>query len=775
MLQVSKEFQTAMVADTRRVFGRVLVDYTDPLFDQSITVTANEQANAAALLPQVADNLTDVPRRWASADGTTLADGLSFPAPSVPTDGQMGWWGVQMAGVDGAFSTPFPVLTVSFASRPVHSLLVVGDSVRGEFPVDFEIRLLGAGGVVRHARTVTGNALMVWQEIITPVTEVLQYVLEVRRWSHAGRQAKVVEVFTSIQETYEGDNLISIGLLEEREVAQQSLPVGNVSANEITVRLDNSTRRFDAGNRESPLYQLLMPNRRIRAWLGLKGDGQGVNMQQSVDFNAGVRRNLVVNAGRLELPTVGAAAFIRNSTAHLPDGTLVNANLPRFVPGRFGQAKMAEEGTTNLLTEAQSSVEVDSNADGLSDGWSVWTADTLRTHLFSRPAALHHGAFSQRVEIISTSTGVDTTLLIFNIPITAGLPYTMTAYILSNTGKVYMHYRYRTSAGGFISDSPISFAPVNQLTRVTLTHTAPANATQMHIYVRGITRAGEWMQFDSVQLEQKAYATTWQLGGTPRVGELLTIPSAGIFNRGNWSVEEVYTPQIPMNVGGVEKTLFAYEIDANNWVRLRVGINGEWNFAIVSGGVQYTIISANNAVVQGTAYQWQISGNGSVMRLCVNGVQIGADTAYVEPVGTLPANLFIGSRPDGTLHANGFIDDLRISSRARTLAEHQAAFNSGQPLPVDVDTTYMLRADGNLNHGQGGDYTSPEYDLSTVGTVAASGISWHVPADGVTRDVSARLDGQAWTPVANGGMLPFTPGQLLTGRRLQLHALLRRG
>ena len=267
MFPVSQDFQSRMIADTRHLFGRVIIDYTGPFVDQNVGVSANEQAVPDVILSQVADGTTDPVRRWASADGLTLADGLSFPAPSVPADGQLGWWGRQMAGAGGALVTPFPTLTISFASRPVHGLRVVGESVRGEFPIDFEIRLLGAGGVVRHARTVTGNTLMDWQETITPVTEVTQYVLEVRRWSHAGRQVKILEVLTSIQETYEGDNLISIGLLEERELAQGSLPVGNVSANEIILRLDNSTRRFDAGNRQSTLYQLLVQNRRIRAWL----------------------------------------------------------------------------------------------------------------------------------------------------------------------------------------------------------------------------------------------------------------------------------------------------------------------------------------------------------------------------------------------------------------------------------------------------------------------------------------------------------------------------
>ena len=93
--------------------------------------------------------------------------------------------------------------------------------------------------------------------------------LEITKWSHTGRQAKILEFFTSIQEVYEGDDIILIHLLEEREVSQGSLPVGNISANEIDIRLNNETRKFDAGNKQSSLYQLLKANRRIKAWLGV--------------------------------------------------------------------------------------------------------------------------------------------------------------------------------------------------------------------------------------------------------------------------------------------------------------------------------------------------------------------------------------------------------------------------------------------------------------------------------------------------------------------------
>ena len=79
-----------------------------------------------------------------------------------------------------------------------------------------------------------------------------------------------MEFFTSIQETYEGDDIFRIHLLEEKEVSSGSLPVGNISANEIELMLNNKNRKFDAGNTDSILYGLIKPNRRIKAWIGIE-------------------------------------------------------------------------------------------------------------------------------------------------------------------------------------------------------------------------------------------------------------------------------------------------------------------------------------------------------------------------------------------------------------------------------------------------------------------------------------------------------------------------
>jgi hypothetical protein len=266
-----------MKADRRQVFARVEIDYTDPFMDQSIEISASEQANVS-YPEQTADSVQEATHKWASLDGSWVLDGTYHlaPPPEKLAQYQFGWWGKQLAGAGGAFSAPYPTLTVAHLPRPIHMLKVIGDTARGEYPVDFEIKLYGPDDTLLKTEAVTGNDQVSWSKTLEPhVVDVAKQVLEITRWSHEGRQAKIIEFFTSIREVYETGDLVSLRLLEEREASQGSLPVGNISSNEITLTLNNESKKFDFDNEQSPLKNLLKPNRRIQVWLGAEtSDGE---------------------------------------------------------------------------------------------------------------------------------------------------------------------------------------------------------------------------------------------------------------------------------------------------------------------------------------------------------------------------------------------------------------------------------------------------------------------------------------------------------------------
>lgn len=272
MYPVSTEFMEKMKSDRRRVLAKVTIDYTDPFLDQSIEVAANEQANIS-YPQQTADSVDAATYKWASLDGSWLLDGTYHlaPTPDLLSQYQFGWWGTQLAGTGGVFATPYPALTVTHFPRPIHTLKVVGDTARGEYPIDFEVKLYAQDNTLLHTESITGNTQVSWSKTLaSPILDVARQVLTITKWSHEGRQVKIIEFFTSIRETYETGDLVSLRLLEEREASQGSLPVGNISANEVSLVLNNESKKFDVDNDQSPLKNLLKPNRRIRVWLGIE-------------------------------------------------------------------------------------------------------------------------------------------------------------------------------------------------------------------------------------------------------------------------------------------------------------------------------------------------------------------------------------------------------------------------------------------------------------------------------------------------------------------------
>ncbi|SHL06496.1 hypothetical protein SAMN02745123_04048, partial [Desulforamulus aeronauticus DSM 10349] len=74
------------------------------------------------------------------------------------------------------------------------------------------------------------------------------------------------------------------------------------------------------------------------------------------------------------------ATFSRSSVAYEQDGSQVAVNQPRYEAGKFGQALMVEEGTTNLLTANQSSLEDSLPTGFVGDGGFVtWSTSTSKS------------------------------------------------------------------------------------------------------------------------------------------------------------------------------------------------------------------------------------------------------------------------------------------------------------------------------------------------------------------------------------------------------------
>ena len=700
MYPVTQDFIDKMKADRRQVLARVAIDYTDPFLDQSLEIEANEQANIS-YPQQTADSVQETTHKWASLDGSWVLDGTYHlaPPPDKLSQYQFGWWGLQLAGAGGAFAAPYPALTVAHLPRPIHTLRVVGDTAREEYPVDFAVELYAPDDTLLYAETVTGNTEINWSKTLaSPVLDVVKQVLTITRWSHAGRCAKIVEFFTSIREVYETGDLISIRLLEEREASQGSLPVGNISSNEITLTLNNVSKKFDLDNEQSPLHNLLKPNRRIQAWLGAEAEN---------------------------LDSENPPTFTRNSVAYLSDGTQVAANQPRFEDGKFGKGVLIEEGTTNLLTANMSSVETD--LTGFAANLVTLSRDSTHS-LF--------GDYS--LKCVWNNTPGDAFIVVGTFTLQPSTTYTWSYYVYSETSiYIYGNNQFiQESAPPWrgIGLASIILLPAGKWVKISgtgTTHSDWLGSSRLILRPPIVDASASaystvpiWI--DGIQVEQKPYATSFVIG--TRDNEVLKVP-ANVLNKGNWTIDLKYKAH-----QGIDDTRFRvlWEcfIDYDNWYQvsfapstsagkllLRVSCDG--NVVVVESDV---ILSA------GTTYDITATGDGENLKLYVDGAQVGLTTPYAEPVGNLPDYMYIGGQP--AHYANGIIDDLRISNRARTDEEILEAYQSNKPLSVDEWTTYKLSFDGHLYRSIQGTAWIP------LGTFWS--LDWDSPDDSLEATVTAR-------------------------------------
>jgi hypothetical protein len=374
---------------------------------------------------------------------------------------------------------------------------------------------------------------------------------------------------------------------------------------------------------------------------------------------------------------IGDGTFSRTSNATMQNGTNVTANTTRYETGRFGQAVMIEEWTTNMIPNTAND-EV---------------GDYTLFNNASKEVVTHPITGKQvtaiRLDYVAGNYEMAYGAAALNLSINTDYTLSYDAWIVgAGSATLYQDLSPDTLPQ---NDKTIS-SICARYTALYNSSSVDMNSCVLRFWNSGAP-AGSIIYITNIQLEQKAYATSWIKGGTTRIDETLTIPTAGIWNRGNWTIEMIYEPMSVTNAGNTIKGLFFCYIDASNFCQFFTGWGGEWIIQIKSGGTEYSFTAGFAASIN-VKYQVAVTGDSSTMRLFVNGVQFGS-VAYVEPVGVLPANIYIGSL-GGNYRANGLIDDLRISNIARDGAEILDSYNTGAALPIDAHTTAKMALDGTL-------------------------------------------------------------------------------
>lgn len=252
---------------SRQIYGKVYITYTDPMLDDETVLTTSGSAYNSSS-EQLLDAVNSVKTRY-----FTLYDNdLSGAYPLSDADSQVGWVSDIISDANGEFETP-PYIQVNFAERPVVGLPIYFDTSHGAVVEDFTVEYKRKDGTA-VIKTFTGNTyamVTVANEVVTDVVSIKVTITKVSKPYYPAVIVEMPIISTILYTGYkDASDLISIDLLEELTYKDDIEALGGVSANEVTVVLDNSDKQFYFNNDESPVAKQLKRNRKIVPWLGVE-------------------------------------------------------------------------------------------------------------------------------------------------------------------------------------------------------------------------------------------------------------------------------------------------------------------------------------------------------------------------------------------------------------------------------------------------------------------------------------------------------------------------
>jgi hypothetical protein len=262
---------TASDFPVRRLHGKVKIVYSDPTMNEDSSVSASSGHGYGTSEAAIFDGRVGAAYKYMSLDGSSPLDGTIAIG-----DEDIGFWSDAVSDEDGVLS-PDEYITIEFpTARVVHNFSISGDDQWDNYPVDFEITCYDEADQViqidgQDSLQVTGNSLWSWTyEPTTAVQAVKKIKYAVSKISRALAPLMITELYSSYYEDYTDSDLISITVYEEMDFTEGSIPLGNISANEVSVKIANADRRFSLGNPVSPVASLMLKNRRIEVWFGIE-------------------------------------------------------------------------------------------------------------------------------------------------------------------------------------------------------------------------------------------------------------------------------------------------------------------------------------------------------------------------------------------------------------------------------------------------------------------------------------------------------------------------
>lgn len=274
----------------RRLQARCRIDFSDSTIDNTI-IAFGSSINNAGRYEQVFNGKEDITRKWFSLDGSCVLDGTYFIAPETTTEAakyEIGWWSEELSKTDSQFSDycagafgdfsfneeplgknqVYPSIFVNFTSRQISKINIAFDNARGEYGVDFDVIFYDKNQSVLATTSIIGNLGYKYSTDITTIFNVCMIELRIKKWSSPNKNAKIAEMYTMISEMITGTDIYSIQIVENRELSDDSIPIGTTAAGSCVVSFFNRDRIYDWDNTTSKLYNYIRKGVKIVPEIG---------------------------------------------------------------------------------------------------------------------------------------------------------------------------------------------------------------------------------------------------------------------------------------------------------------------------------------------------------------------------------------------------------------------------------------------------------------------------------------------------------------------------
>ncbi|RKO63663.1 distal tail protein Dit [Caldibacillus debilis] len=381
---------------------------------------------------------------------------------------------------------------------------------------------------------------------------------------------------------------------------------------------------------------------------------------------------------RTQTINVPPASFSRSSVAYLSDGTQVSANQPRFEQGGV----LVEEGTVNLLTANQASVETD-----LSGIVANYPSDVTITR---DTTVSWHGNASAKISC-STSTNYRG-IRIGPFSLTSGKTYTFSAYVRGLNGGEKIRLAVARTGPWLSYTSTITLTTNFQ--RVTLTWACDTTGSHYLEIGQFENTAPITFYYDGGQVEEKPYATSF-VDGT-RQSDRITLPADGVLNPLSGTIEFWAYVDAQVRETSKIRRFFSHFNGSGNANRITVQHNlnyPQWVFTIADNAGNAHSLSPADSLTPDGWHHFAMVWDSSRFAAFIDGVKRGEILNPTYLPQSLASTFDIGHSA-ALYQPNTLIGPFRISRIARSDAEILDAYQNG--FTVDEYTTAYLDFENNL-------------------------------------------------------------------------------